>query len=270
MIFRHPFAWRGKEGTPSPSSPVSRGWKFRETVLFLQDEGSRTSGSEKKIFQREEGKMGRKCSLHSWIIILSFIIFLAPALPAYSGNFSFKGVVYDAADGTPIKGAQVIVGNDYFDSANISVTDASGNFEVEVSENADDYTVLVYAPGYVSQDLILQRPSSGYKFYLDKPLSGHLVQTVNEGLRHYENNGTFNYRVDGTVVEDTRFFPDIDRQSSDIDSFLALIVSDTSETRDPALIWEKCRAVWSWLHENGRYQGEDPAWQDASDFLYQD
>ncbi len=184
---------------------------------------------------------------------------------AAAATNSFSGHVFDATSGAPLVGATVLVGNDSFSSQ--AATDTLGYYEVSNVPVATDYTIVASALGHASQDLIMQTPPAVRDFYLVAPSTGYLVDTLNQGLRHYEFNGTFCYRTDGTVVADAGFFPDIDAQNANITSFLAQIGAGTNPTTNSAEIWGKCAIVWEWLRQHASYNPSSPGWQAAMNFM---
>ena len=185
------------------------------------------------------------------------------------GN-TFSGYVYDNTTGDPIAGAEITVGNNYWPPTSAiytSITSALGHYEVTGVPDADDYTVLASAIGYASEYEQMQQPPLVIDFYLDKPGSGCLVETINEGLKHYQFDGHFFYRTDGEIQEQESYFPDVDAQNSTITDFLEEIGAGTSSTTVDSEMWWRTSIVWGWLQNNAYMNVNDPVWQEAHSFM---
>jgi hypothetical protein len=198
-------------------------------------------------------------------IIISFT-----TISGYANNFT--GFVYDQSTNLPISNATIMVGNDGYPPKSIvyyDTTDATGYYQIENIPVYSDYTILVSAIGYESKELRMQTPPKNIDFYLDKPDSGYLVRTVNQGLKLYDFNGIYSYRVDGLVDNREIFFPNIDAESDTTSIFLSMLGAGKDTTSNDSLIWEKITIVWNWLQQNAKYNTSDPNWQTALDYLMQ-
>lgn len=181
---------------------------------------------------------------------------------------TFSGHVYDADNNWPIPCAELIIGNNFISNAITVATDSSGYFVTPDISILTDYTILASAPGYESETLLMQTPHAGVSVYLNRPASGFLVETRNQGLVLYELNQSVGYRADGGVTEFD--FPNIDADNVLIDSLLASIGTDSAPTEVDSIIWMKCSLVWEWLQTNARYINSypgDPVVQAAWNYL---
>lgn len=209
----------------------------------------------------------RRCK---YVLVTLSIFSIFILYPKSSSADTFTGYVYDRADGLPIEGAVVAVGNwswppigvVYFDT-----TDAQGYYQVTDLPSANDYTILIIATGYVSRDSLLQQPPANVNFYLRKHTSGFLVKTFNHGYKVYQWNGSVCYREEGIIDENQLFFPDIDAECDTISALLDSIGAGTDATEDDSLIWQKCSTLWDWLRNNASFRASDPDWQTASSFM---
>jgi PKD repeat protein len=210
----------------------------------------------------------RTSKIFSFIFIICFL-FTVSAFCYAGPNKYFDGYVYDIDSGAPISGATIIVGNGQLSDPTTvyAETDAEGYYKSPAIPRLTDYTVLPYALGYESQAYIMETPSSRLDFYLQSPQTGNLVETINEGLKHYAFDGTINYRTSGAVQEGGPFFPDIDVQNATISAFLDNIGAGTDETAVPSEMWNKAKITWEWLVVNAYFNTSDHLWQEASDFM---
>ncbi len=185
---------------------------------------------------------------------------------ATAGNFS--GHVYDVNTGLPIPCAEVIIGNNFISNATVVTTDTAGYFITPAVADLTDYTVLASAPGYESTTLLMQTPHAGTNLVLNKPNSGFLAETLNQGLAHYQLYDGVCRRTNGDVTEFD--FPNIDADNALIDSLLSSIGTDSEPTEVDSVIWMKCSLVWEWLQTNARYINSypgDPEVQAAWNFM---
>lgn len=199
------------------------------------------------------------------VIIISFNV-----ISAYANTVS--GYIYDGSTNLPINSATIMVGNDGYPPKSIvyyDTTDAMGYYKIENIPVYSDYTILVSAIGYESKELRMQTPPKNIDFYLDKPNSGYLVRTVNQGLKLYNFNRVYSYRVDGLVDNRETFFPNIDAESDTTSIFLSMLGAGKDTTSNDSLIWEKITIVWNWLQQNTIYNTNDPNWQTANDYMMQ-
>jgi hypothetical protein len=182
---------------------------------------------------------------------------------------TISGYIYDNATVEPIEGAEITIGNDNWPPLSTVYTATSnetGYYVVNGIPDASDYTVLVTAIGYASQNLIMQKPPASLDFYLDAPTIGYLVETINEGLINYACDPYFCFRTAEVETQDA-FFPGIDDQNSTITNFMNTIGAGTNPTTDDAEIWQKAASTWNWLQINGYYNPSDPLWSEAISFL---
>ena len=180
----------------------------------------------------------------------------------------FSGHVYDAATGWPIPCAELIVGNNFISNAITVTTDSAGYYVTPTIADLTDYTVLASAPGYESATLLMQTPHAGTNVFLNRPDSGFLAETLNQGLVHYQLNDGASHRVGGDVTDFD--FPNIDADNALIDSLLASIGTDSAPTEVDSVIWMKCSLVWEWLQTNARYINSypgDPVVQAAWNYM---
>ena len=176
----------------------------------------------------------------------------------------FSGRVTDQATGQGIVGASLTIGND--SGTYYATTNATGDYQAAVP-SATDYTILASAVGYASQDVVMQTPPAMVNFALAAPATGYLVQTINQGLRRYEFNDVYCYRVDASVDENAGFFPDIDAVNATITTFMAQVGAGTDQTAVPVEMWGKIAIVWQWLRTHALYYPSDPNWQAAMNYL---
>ena len=147
----------------------------------------------------------------------------------------FQGHVYDAATGEAVPCAELIVGNNFISNAITVTTDSAGYYVTPTIADLTDYTVLASAPGYGSATLLMQTPHAGTNVFLNRPDSGFLAETLNQGLVHYQLNDGASHRVGGDVTDFD--FPNIDADNALIDSLLASIGTDSAPTEVDSVIW---------------------------------
>jgi PKD repeat protein len=182
---------------------------------------------------------------------LFLLIFLFSYFQIYCTYFN--GYVYDVNSLSPIPGAVVMAGGSTeIDSTWVDTTDVNGFFELNGIPINNDYTVMASALNYISRDTILQTPPETYNFYLISPTTGNLVETINEGLQHYEHNGEYWFRTDGEVYENVNqnFFFDIDAENDTINALMEDIGAGTVQTDDDLEIRDKLAILWLWMQDN--------------------
>ncbi len=183
---------------------------------------------------------------------------------------TFSGYVFDDTTSSPISGAVIAVGNGRwppYGTVYYDTTDPQGYYEVTGIPDGNDYTILASAIGYISKDIIFQTPPDSADFYLTKPSSGFLVETINLGLKLYQFNNIFCYREDGVVDTASSLFPNIEAQCDTIDSLFEAIGAGMDTTSIDSLIYQKCYITWNWLCNNACYQPWDSLWQEAISFI---
>lgn len=90
-------------------------------------------------------------------------------------------------------------------------------------------------------------------------------ETLYEGTKTYTCDWAF-WREDGTVEsDDDYYFPDITEENDTIASLITSIGCPTALTTDDTEIWERVRAVWSWMREHVLGEG-DPGHEDACSY----
>ncbi|HVP11802.1 MAG TPA: carboxypeptidase regulatory-like domain-containing protein [Phycisphaerae bacterium] len=194
--------------------------------------------------------------------LLAFAITFVAPLTAPAAIFS--GHVTDQTTGRAIAGATITVGNE--SATYTATTNATGDYQVNVP-SATDYTVLASAIGYASKDVVMQTPPAVVNFALVPGAGGYLAQTINQGLRRYEFDGSYCFRVDATVDEDASYFPDIDAQNPTISSFMQQVGAGTNQTTVPVEMWNKIATVWQWLRLHASYNPSSPTWQAAMNYM---
>ena len=187
---------------------------------------------------------------------------------------TFHGYVFDISSSLPIEGATVIVGNYQLPPLGTiytGQTDNNGYYEVTGIPPENNYTILIIEMEYNSECAYFQEPPDSIDFYLYKPDSGYLVHTINEGLRHYEFNDTYCYRMDGSIEDEHQdlIFPDLDAENDTIDAFYDVINLATDSTDVDSLIWQKLSILWDWLGDNAFFYPWDSLWIEASNFMTQ-
>jgi len=186
------------------------------------------------------------------------------------GQGKISGHVYDSNTMCAIKDAAIVIGNysgDY-SGAYQTWSDTQGYYEISDLPAHDDYTVIASAVGYASEHVHMQFPPVDVNLTLTAHDSGLLVSTVNQGIRHYEFNGDFCYRSDGTIEDRSDYFyPDIDVNSEVIDTLMAAIGAGTDTAVSDLEIWNKCAITWAWLQQNAWFNPSKAEWQDASEFM---
>jgi hypothetical protein len=183
---------------------------------------------------------------------------------------SFSGTVWDDTTSSPIAGAEITVGNAGWPPGSTiygATTDASGHYEVSGLPAASDYTILASTAGYASMATIMQDPPATVNFRLQAPSSGYLVETINEGLRHYEYAWLACYRTDAGAGVGTSTFPDLDAQSQTISDLLDAIGAGTNPVTSDTDIWQQAGTVWGWLQSNATYSAGDPTWDAAMAYM---
>ncbi|MCK4695027.1 MAG: hypothetical protein KAT74_04660 [Candidatus Cloacimonetes bacterium] len=186
----------------------------------------------------------------------------------------FDGHIYDQDTLLPIPGAVVtaggiIIDEVYTDTTWVDTTDVNGYYYLDDLIPTDDYTINASALGYESVDELMEEPPGTYDFYLWKPDSGVLVETINEGLKNYDHNGEYWYRTNGAIDDNSNenFFFDIDAQSDTIIAFMNEIGAGMDYTDDDQEIYQKFQTVWNWMGENCYFNYGDSLWQEAVDYL---
>ncbi len=211
--------------------------------------------------------MGRVTGKKDTIFYAILIVLIVPAIFTAANATYIDGHIFDYHTGYAIVGATVIIGNDYIGGATYTTTNANGYFLVTGLPIVNDYTVLVIAEGYVSDEVLMVEPPYTHLFFLKRPCAGYLVETINQGYREYIPKDSFCYRQDAVVIEDIGIFPDIEAHNYTIDTFLSLVGAGTDYTEDDSLMWQKCQTVWNWLQSNAIFAPEDPTWLAADSFM---
>ena len=199
---------------------------------------------------------------------LFLLIFLFSYFQIYCTYFN--GYVYDANSLLPIPGAVVMAGGSWeIDSTWVDTTGVDGFFELNGIPINNDYTVMASALNYISMDTLYETPPQTYNFYLISPTTGYLVETINEGLQHYEHNGEYWFRTDGDVYDNVtqNFFFDIDAENDTINALMEDIGAGTEQTDDDLEIRDKLAILWLWMQDNCYLNLNDTLWHQAHDYL---
>ncbi len=201
-----------------------------------------------------------------YVIIFCLLLLLKPLYAA-----TFDGYVYDQDTLLPLPGAVVIAGGSFeIDSTWVDTTDVNGFFELNGIPINNDYTIMASALNYISLDSLMETPPETYNFYLTSPTTGYLVETINEGLQHYEHNGEYWFRTDGCIEPPTdMYFFDIDAENDTINALMGDIEAGTDYTEDDFEIRNKLETLWNWMRDNCVFFALDSLTLAANDYLWE-